>query len=102
MVIDTKRKCVTMKKSLIAAAFAIALPTSTFAENNGETLCVEFEENTYFCTEDTRRIYDRTADGRRSRLTSRAANARGGNRDARHNFGAYFRYDGHFTGLCMS
>ena len=61
-----------MKKSLIAAAFALTLPALANASENGagETLCVEFEKNTYFCTDVTRRQYDRTSDGRRSLSTS--------------------------------
>ena len=61
-----------MKKSLFGATAALTLSAGfAMAQNDGEnTMCVEFEPQTYFCTDDTRRINDRTSDGRRSLSTS--------------------------------
>lgn len=61
-----------MKRSLFGAAAALTLSAGfAMAQNADEkTLCVEYEPDTYFCTDDTRRINDRTSDGRRSLSTS--------------------------------
>jgi len=61
-----------MRKYLVGAAAALTLSASfAMAQDNADnTLCVEFEPETYFCTDNTRRMNDRTSDSRRSLSTS--------------------------------